>query len=231
MKTFVLGAMTVMFALTTAARAGITTIWSDGFENYSGDTYLPDWIGQWGNLVASGSSSQVFQPLDTDFSVVSPLAPPAGGTHALWIGGDGGWAARYGQVIAANTVYTLTAAVGERLCDIEGLWELQLWAGNASGPGTLLTETAYNSPGANLPSVGGWAENSVTFDSTGSSYVGEVLWAELATDAVGGYDNGMFNNVQLDANSPVPEPSTLIVWSLLGALAVSLGWRRRRKAG
>jgi len=29
--------------------------------------------------------------------------------------------------------------------------------------------------------------------------------------------------------SPVPEPSTLIVWSLLGSLAIGLGWWRKRK--
>lgn len=30
--------------------------------------------------------------------------------------------------------------------------------------------------------------------------------------------------------TPIPEPSTLIVWSLLGSLAVGLGWWRNRKA-
>jgi len=30
--------------------------------------------------------------------------------------------------------------------------------------------------------------------------------------------------------STVPEPSTLIVWSLLGTLAIGLGWRRKRMA-
>jgi hypothetical protein len=28
----------------------------------------------------------------------------------------------------------------------------------------------------------------------------------------------------------VPEPSTLIIWSLLGSLGISIGWWRRRKA-
>jgi len=28
----------------------------------------------------------------------------------------------------------------------------------------------------------------------------------------------------------VPEPSTLIIWSLLGGLGITIGWRRRRKA-
>ena len=29
----------------------------------------------------------------------------------------------------------------------------------------------------------------------------------------------------------VPEPSTIIIWSLLGALAATIGWRRRRRGG
>lgn len=30
--------------------------------------------------------------------------------------------------------------------------------------------------------------------------------------------------------SPIPEPSTLIIWSLLGGLGFTVGWRRRRRA-
>ncbi len=30
--------------------------------------------------------------------------------------------------------------------------------------------------------------------------------------------------------TPIPEPSTLIVWSLLGALGITVGWWRRRRA-
>jgi hypothetical protein len=34
----------------------------------------------------------------------------------------------------------------------------------------------------------------------------------------------------VDYTGTVPEPTTIIIWSLLGALAVTLGWWRRRKA-
>ena len=30
--------------------------------------------------------------------------------------------------------------------------------------------------------------------------------------------------------NPVPEPSTLAIWSLLGVLGIAFGWNRRRKA-
>jgi len=47
-----------------------------------------------------------------------------------------------------------------------------------------------------------------------------------------GGDDGWADSVTLDATvrwAPVPEPGTLIVWSLLGASAISGGWWRRRK--
>ncbi len=30
--------------------------------------------------------------------------------------------------------------------------------------------------------------------------------------------------------SSIPEPSTLIIWSLLGALGIAVGWYRKRKS-
>ncbi len=32
------------------------------------------------------------------------------------------------------------------------------------------------------------------------------------------------------SGSNIPEPATLVIWSLLGALAAGIGWWRRRKA-
>jgi hypothetical protein len=28
--------------------------------------------------------------------------------------------------------------------------------------------------------------------------------------------------------SPVPEPATIVIWSLLGGLGIAVGWRRKR---
>lgn len=44
--------------------------------------------------------------------------------------------------------------------------------------------------------------------------------------AAGGVDT-VYN---FGAAPPVPEPATLIIWSLLGALTITVGWRRRQKA-
>jgi hypothetical protein len=51
-----------------------------------------------------------------------------------------------------------------------------------------------------------------------------------STAYVFGQSSNTMANKLIIETSPVPEPSTLIVWSLLGTLAVGLGWWRRRKA-
>ncbi len=33
-----------------------------------------------------------------------------------------------------------------------------------------------------------------------------------------------------DPFGSVPEPATIVIWSLLGAIAVTFGWRRRKQA-
>jgi formylglycine-generating enzyme required for sulfatase activity len=45
------------------------------------------------------------------------------------------------------------------------------------------------------------------------------------------FDDAIGFRVASSASSePIPEPSTIIVWSLLGSLAIGLGWWRKRKA-
>jgi len=42
-------------------------------------------------------------------------------------------------------------------------------------------------------------------------------------------DRTSFDNVALTSAAVIPEPSTLLVWSLLAGLGIGLAWRRRRK--
>ncbi len=44
------------------------------------------------------------------------------------------------------------------------------------------------------------------------------------------YDSALSQDEIRQAMGNVPEPSTIIIWSLLGALAITAGWRRLRKA-
>ena len=47
-------------------------------------------------------------------------------------------------------------------------------------------------------------------------------------EIIGGIDNEFFGQFYT-GTSPIPEPSTLIVWSLLGMTATGAGWWRRRR--
>ena len=47
---------------------------------------------------------------------------------------------------------------------------------------------------------------------------------------VGGWINVHVDDLSLEGSQVIPEPSTLIIWSLLGGLGTGVGWWRRRKA-
>ncbi|MEN6449061.1 MAG: hypothetical protein ABFC96_01095 [Thermoguttaceae bacterium] len=219
-----LAATLAALSLVGVAQAGV--IWFDDFESpatigpYDGTNYLSNWVEKWGHLPAI----HVYQPTSADFDL--PLASPAGGQQVLWISQNGNWAARSGGLIEPDRLYTLSAAVGDFNCDAVPFWRVQLWAGDADGPTVLLNEIAHNMAGANIPADRNWALNSVTFNSNGSSYVGQTLWARLYMD-VGEYgsDPGQFDNVLLQSTS-APEPSTGVI--LLALMAILLPFARRK---
>jgi hypothetical protein len=63
-------------------------------------------------------------------------------------------------------------------------------------------------------------ENVQWIDSNGD----RADWSQVVAGGLGVYDGG-------PVHAPyVPEPSTIIIWSLLGGLAITVGWWRRRKA-
>jgi len=51
------------------------------------------------------------------------------------------------------------------------------------------------------------------------------IYVYLPTDE--SYDVGF----RVASSSPVPEPSTLVLWSGLGAMGLIAAWRRRKRAG
>jgi len=57
--------------------------------------------------------------------------------------------------------------------------------------------------------------------------IGDEMWFTGKSSA-GVYAIGY---AQGDQSGVIPEPSTLIIWSLLGALAITVGWRRKRRRG
>jgi len=54
----------------------------------------------------------------------------------------------------------------------------------------------------------------------------------LRFDAVGGTHWAHLGEITVlsPEADPVPEPSTLVIWSLLGTLGITVGWRRRRSS-
>ena len=142
----------------------------------------------------------------------------------------------YTQTVASytiqpNTVYTLSVMAGGRA---------ETYIGNYSFAGSLIslsdpttnttlasTEIPVDSPDA---PYGSWVLSSATF-TTGSSAgpIGDLLQIGLFDDP--SESEGIqtwFYDVQLDASPAVPEPSTLIIWSLLGVLSITVGRRCRR---
>jgi hypothetical protein len=65
-----------------------------------------------------------------------------------------------------------------------------------------------------------------SFVATQSSYLLTFQSANQTGDETTFFDNLRFNIVEF---GPIPEPSALIVWSLLAAAVVGAGWRRRRR--
>jgi len=200
---FVLAVLGVFAVVPVAAHANIVTgsLW----ENHGVD--------------ATVANIPVTTP-DVTFSVNSPLnfdsrAAGSGYTIGTWLGGGGATiltgAGKAGDTMN-NTFYLFTGTVtvtnGESftVTHDDGL--------------TLIINglTVVNVPGPTAPAV-------TTATYTGAS--GNVPF-ELVYSEVDGAPAVL--QVDLPLTSAVPEPSTLIVWSLLGTLAIGLGWWRKRKA-
>jgi len=71
------------------------------------------------------------------------------------------------------------------------------------------------------PSNGGWTQNGIYNGDYNFSRLGLFLKGNNATARAANFDYAALSVV-------VPEPSTLLVWSLLAGLGVGLGWRRRK---
>jgi hypothetical protein len=69
------------------------------------------------------------------------------------------------------------------------------------------------------------ADGSVAFSASGLHTIGLRV-----SDGNNGYAFGSFDVTADSPNSSIPEPSTLIIWSLLGSLSIVFGRRCRRKA-
>jgi hypothetical protein len=58
-----------------------------------------------------------------------------------------------------------------------------------------------------------------------------AVWNDELNGQIGQGREGFVRAFIVEYDSAIPEPCTLIVWSLLGASGVTLGWWRRKRAG
>lgn len=143
-----------------------------------------------------------------NYSVINPLAPPADGNNLFLINegpGDptGGIYQDVGP-LQANTVYTLTVAIGLRA---------DFTPGNLGSPGIISLINGTNNTGTLLASASGvpatsdtWQNYSVSY-TTGSSVSGD-LTVELSVAGASTYQAN-FDNVRLNAAPSAAPPPRL----------------------
>lgn len=174
--------------------------------------------GNFTGWVATSGSAGVFNPTTAEIT-------PTDGAQVAFVGASSLVSQVLSDTLAANTTYTLSVDVGERLDATFGGYNINLYAGSTLLASDLSTLT---------PVIGGWVTSTVTYTSPGSGpLIGQQLKIELADGPASGAQTE-FDNVRLSTSGPstaAPEASSLAIWSVLG-LAVGAGtkWRRRKAA-
>lgn len=156
------------------------------------------------------------------------IANPHGNQY-VYLNSNGGWASITSPslgAVQANTIYTLTVALGHRSNFSPSQYDISLLADGSSIATTTVVPSQIT--------AGQWADFQVVFDtSLNPSSVGKSLAIEFKHSLVGTVNQangnniqGLFDNVRLDATA-IPEPSAAIVAGL-GLLAAAFSRRRQR---
>jgi hypothetical protein len=189
-----------------SASAAPVSIVNAGFESQIiGDSVAVFNIDGWSNSGDSGT----FNP---DAGAFAAGAPEGDNVAFSSVGGP-----TISQVLAAtaqaNTSYTLTMLVGNRLDALFGGYQTELWAG-----ATMLAQD----DGSQTPTDGQFLLSTVQyFVAAGDAVAGSAL--EIRFRSLG--YQAVFDDVKLDATERVPEPALLALLGLGGAAAV----RRKRR--
>jgi hypothetical protein len=196
-------AVTMLVGLTTVASAEPVMIVNAGFEEPSlKDSQAIFTVAGWANWGDSGT----FDPHAAAF--VSEA--PEGENVAFASFGGPTISQVLGATAQANTLYTLTMLVGNRLDADFGGYQAELWAG-----GTMLARDN----GSLSPAEGQFLMSTVQyFVAAGDPVAGSAL--EIRFRSLG--FQTVFDDVHLDA---VPEPALL---ALLGIGGVAVARRKRR---
>lgn len=213
----------ILGASALSSMGAMITVQNSSFENPAlaeGAITLhqtPPGVPNW--TIAAANNTVGIINLDEGGAGANPdFMGAADGLNVLWMN-EGTATQATGEIIAADTTYTLTVAIAHR----------NITGGQFAGelPNTYLIELlAGGTPiaSSSTPATSGtaWQDSVATVDIlAGSPHIGQTLSIRFS---VGG-PQPLFDNVRLDG-SPVPEPASL----MLASLGVFLLYRRRKPA-
>ena len=198
--------LALVIGVAGSGKAAPVLIANAGFESQSiGDSVAAFEIDGWSNSGDSGA-------FDPDAGAFAAGAPEGENVAFSSVAGPTIWQALTATA-QANTLYTLTMLVGNRLDAPFAGYQAELWAG-----GTMLAQD--NS--SQLPTDGQFLLSTVQyFVAAGDAAAGSAL--EIRFRSLG-YQT-VFDDVRLDATERVPEPALLALLGLGAAAAVQ---RKRR---
>ena len=199
----------------TPANADLLPIVNAGFESPPTTTFNAGPITGW---TISGSGAGVWN-INNDPLGFWNVHAPEGNQIAFVSPSDNPGPAAISQTLAdtlqANTVYTLSAEVGQPN-GFTPTFTIELLAGS-----NVLASFSGTGP------QGSFQKYQVSFDSAGSPFLGESLGIRLeSSQAQTGFDEVTLNATS--ATAAVPEPSSRTMVLSLGALGL-LGYAWRRK--
>jgi hypothetical protein len=200
-----MSALALVITVATAASAAPVFVMNSGFEASAlDDSQAIFSLVGWSNIGDSGT-------FDPDAAAFAAGAPE--GENVAF----SSWASpTISQILSAtaqaDTMYTLTMLVGNRLDAPFGGYQAELWAG-----GTMLGQD-----GSQQPANGQFLLSTVQyFVAAGDPAVGSALEIRFRSQ---GYQT-VFDDVRLDAAERVPEPALL---ALLGLGGAAVARRQRR---
>lgn len=200
-----------------AAPAGAATLYSQGFEapalgvGFSAGSLPSDW-----SLFSNNGAYGMGQS-------ASALPNPAGGQQYLSLSGTNtGVDVVLGDTIAADTTYTLSAAIGHVDSSYGASWSIQAWAGCVGC--SFLGQINSGAVGGLEPALGAWVVNAYSFDSALTpGVVGQHLVVFLNNYL---YGTSQYDNVTVTAVSDIPEPAAFALFGMaVAGLAVVRGRR------